>query len=224
MLSEFEEIQFWTLQSKEHCIFIVWGLAPDQHALKDTALTLIRVWETHRETRDKNKILTIIQAMRTFLDNVTRKQSKEWIGFLYPAFIQHMKEENDYFERKITSSLSEKDELLFWTLHEQEATSLVGHLTDPSESKFTVDALKLSEHFRQLHHHAKSASLKDYQFLVQQTLQSINASLKAGRSMLKTGKPKNIVPALLAIHESREEEYAKKVLENRHLKMMHMKP
>lgn len=78
---------------------------------------------------------TILPQSQAFKQELKQKQAAGWIGWIYPAFIDHVDMEMKMFLARISpQGLSARSELCFGNKMVADHCALAAHLLDPSES------------------------------------------------------------------------------------------
>jgi hypothetical protein len=203
-----DEIEFWSRQLSEHALFVHLGLL-DQ-PLRVRALELHQQWEAYRKAR-KNlppldasaQALALAIDTRSFLAHVHDRLSKgQWIGWLWPLFIDHIRREGDYFidimQHKPMDGVTT---CKTWIVFMAEHAAFAAHLLDPTEAAKIRAATAFIGEFERLH---GGCSAMNEQLLTM--------TAKAGTDLdhyfvqLDVGGPKlkSIIHPVLAEHVVRE--------------------
>jgi hypothetical protein len=203
-----DEIDFWSRQISEHALFVHLGLL--DMPLRTRGLELHQQWEAFRQTRKDlpprevpGRALALALDTRGFLNHVHDRLSKgQWIGWLWPLFVDHLRREGDYFidilQHKATAPETAcKNWLVFMAEH----AAFAAHLLDPTEGAKIRQATAFIGEFERLH--GGCAAINE---------QLLNLTTKAGNDLdqyftrLGVGSPKlrSIIHPVLAEHVVRE--------------------
>lgn len=94
-------------------------------------------------------LANLINHTRYIKSRIMDLQSKNvWVGSLFPDFVEHLRDELDYFVARFNGQLSADEEKVFWLENNAEHMAFVAHLlnTDYKQSRPLVDqALTLSD-------------------------------------------------------------------------------
>jgi|GEM_PF-6832209 len=151
------EIDFWVRQLSEHALFLHLGL--EDKKLKKEALRLHTKFEhfrrkfneEHRDIHLMNSVLPLIEKEREFKVQVlNRLESGEWLGWLFPLFVNHTILELDYLVDKLNGvSYGFQEELQFWNRINSEHALFASHLLDPKERTLMLAADAAAQKFNQ---------------------------------------------------------------------------
>lgn len=203
-----DEIEFWSRQLSEHALFAHLGIL-DQ-ALRVRALELHQQWEAYRKMR-KNlppldasaQALALALETRGFLMHVYDRLSKgQWIGWLWPLFIDHIRREGDWFidimQHKAHDGVST---CKTWIVFMAEHAAFAAHLLDPTEAAKIRQATTYIGEFERLH---GGCNAMNEQLLTMTT--KAGTELDQYFSQLGVGGPqlKSIIHPALAEHVVRE--------------------
>ena len=198
------EIAFWSKQISDHCRFLHLGL--DNKDLKSRAMDLHQQWERFQAARGTpQEAVALTLKTRDFKTEVhSRLVAGEWLGWLWPLFVDHIRREGDYFLGKLQGTmLSDADECATWITFMAEHAAFAAHLLDPSEAARIQQAIAMLGTLNQLWK-ACSVSLNDQ--LLSLTTRSgldLDAYLK-GLGVGKPGGARSIIHPVLAEHVVRE--------------------
>lgn len=146
-----DEINFWARQMSEHALFLYLGIVDEQ--LKAQGLQLHQEFEQYRKLigqqptiENYSKIIPLLHKLRIYkLTVYNTLNTGKWIGWIYPAFAEHVLLELDYFLDKLTGrQFSPADEIAFWNKERSGEAGLTAHLLDPSEHARVKQAMELS--------------------------------------------------------------------------------
>ena len=86
---------------------------------------------------------------QTFLlkeEILSRLESGEWIGFLFPSFVRHMIMELEHLDALVDGKEFSTFQLAkFWKKHNEDYKGLVPHLLDPSEQELIEKVQSLGD-------------------------------------------------------------------------------
>ena len=162
------EIEFWSKQIEQHCLFLYLGFIDEEY--KNKAKQLENKWKNvnlYSKTRVEELIIDTIDYTSEAHDTTVNK--KKWIGWILPALMKHMIDEEYYAYDKITGKVFTKaEELKFWNEHGNDVSVASIHLLDPTEKDAIEKAVKLSEKIEKL------TPGKMYYFLSIQMAEQVN--------------------------------------------------
>ena len=199
-----DDIEFWSRQASEHNLFMQLGL--DYKTLKRRAESLHKSWENFRRgPRRVPDAVALVQAGRELkLEVHARLLQGEWLGWLWPLFIDHVRREEDYFLGALQGTrLDPKTECQTWLTFMGEHSAFAMHLLDPSEAARIGQALALLGNFNQLWQGCGAALNEQLLSLTQRSGMDLDTYFNA----LGIGKPggaRSIIHPLLAEHVVRE--------------------
>ena len=199
-----DEIEFWAHQSSEHALFMQLGLTDP--TLKANAEKLHGRWESFRvgERRIEDALALALETRALQLDIHDRLTRGQWLGWLFPTFIDHIRREGDYFITKLTGQpLSASDECRAWHRFMAEHAAFAAHLLDPTEAAQIQAALLYEDEFSRLEHACASAMNEQLVMLSEQRGRELDAYF-TGLGIGKQGGAKSIIHPLLAEHVVRE--------------------
>jgi hypothetical protein len=122
--------------------------------LKYRAKNLTQSWAAFEMMVSEGKIdmavlCNLVNHLRYLKSRVMDLQRKNvWVGWLFPEFVEHIRDELDYFVARFNDTISPDAEKVFWLEINAEHLAFTAHLlnTDFKQSKPVVDQLlKLSE-------------------------------------------------------------------------------
>lgn len=147
-----DEIDFWSRQLSEHALFLNLGL--DDPSLKKRADRLHTQWEVFRSgTRAPKDAIALALLTRELLSEVySRLTAGEWLGWIWPLFVDHIRREGDYFISKLQgTAISTPTECGTWLQFMAEHAAFAAHLLDPVEVAKIRQATKFIGDFETLH-------------------------------------------------------------------------
>jgi len=153
-----DEIEFWSRQLSEHALFVHLGLM-DQ-PLRIRAQELHQQWEDFRQARKglparevAGRALGLALDTRSFLGHVYERLGKgQWIGWLFPLFIDHIRREGDYFIEVLQHKTPDAETTCKnWLVFMAEHAAFAAHLLDPVESAKIRQATAFIGEFERLH-------------------------------------------------------------------------
>jgi hypothetical protein len=203
-----DEIEFWSRQLSEHALFVHLGLL--DMPLRTRALELHQQWEAYRQARKglppleaSGRALGLALDTRGLLVHVYDRLAKgQWIGWLWPLFIDHIRREGDYFidimQHKTPNA---ENTCKTWLVFMAEHAAFAAHLLDPTEAAKIRAATAYIGEFERLHGGCNALNE-----------QLLTMTVKAGKDLdnyftqLGVGSPqlKSIIHPVLAEHVVRE--------------------
>ena len=210
-----DEINFWALQMSEHALFLYLGLVDEK--LKTCGLQLHKEFENYRQLiksqptmENYRKIMPLLHRLRAYkLAVYNTLNTGKWIGWIYPAFAEHVLLELDYFLDKLTGrQFTAADEIAFWNKERSGEVGLTAHLLDPSEQKLVKQAMELS--FK-----IKCPPKSEEEMMVGLSLKNykeLDAFNKQAQTAMANNAVKSIIHPVLLDHIVREGERAIQVV------------
>jgi hypothetical protein len=203
-----DEIDFWSRQLSEHALFSHLGL--QDQPLRIRAMELHQQWEAFRQSRSglpsrevSGRALALALDTRSFLSHVHERLVKgQWLGWLFPLFVDHIRREGDYFIDILQhKTLAAEDVCKTWIVFMAEHAAFAAHLLDPTEAQKIRQATAFIGSFEKLH--AGCNAIND-QLLVMTT--QAGKELDQYFTHLDVGSPrlKSIIHPALAKHVIRE--------------------
>ena len=199
-----DDIEFWSRQLSEHALFMQLGL--DDKRLKAVAEQLHNQWESYRRgPRTVPDAITLVRGTRDFKTEVHgRLVAGEWLGWLWPLFVDHIRREGDYFLGKLQGQmLSDADECKTWITFMGDHIAFAAHLLDPSEAARIQQAIAMLGNFNQLWQGCGVAVNQQLLSLTTRSGLDLDAYLK-GFGIGKPGGARSIIHPVLAEHVVRE--------------------
>lgn len=216
MPNALELIKFWGTQLSQHALFLSLGL--EDSNLSKTAGVLHTDWERFRaripEEADANQVADLTQEVeelaaelrdfKTYVHN--RLMAGEWLGWLYPSFVGHVRSELDYFLlslRNVDTPPSERvsQELCTWLQFMADHAAFAEHLLDPSEERLVKQAQVIKGQLQKLENRCVSVALSLVE-LSQRAGNLLDRYLTT--SGIGTERVKSIIHPVLALHVVRE--------------------
>lgn len=196
-----DDFAFWGNQATEHALFMHLGL--EDPALKAEAL---RLYESMKAAYDagpagQEHFLFLLGRSMEFKQRVlARLLQGEWLGWLYPLFVDHILREEAYFLAKLQGMLPPLEEAPTWLRFMREHAQFAAHLIDPTESAAIATAGQQAGQLARL----------EGGCAVTCSPQLLALSERQGReldqffSTMKPANPKSIIHPALAAHVVRE--------------------
>ncbi len=146
-----QEIESWAPQMGEHALFL--HLLLHDSELKQCGLDLFYEWQNYvcsRKFDDLQMLSNLLYALKEYKVTIlNRLAAGEWLGAVYPQFVDHILRELIYFENKVNGvGLSPAEEVKFWNTINSEHAGFASHLLDPSEVVLTDKADSTSKKIR----------------------------------------------------------------------------
>ena len=129
-----DEVRFWLNQDREHNLFYALGFQRED--LRAEAMGLHDAYAEAQARDDLGAGLAILVRDQAYkLAAKARLDAGEWLGWLWPLFVDHIRREGDYFLGKLQGEmLSDTDECTTWLTFMAEHAAFAAHLLDPSEA------------------------------------------------------------------------------------------
>ena len=163
MQSEIEkEIEQWAPQMGEHALFL--HLLLHEPLLKQKGLELFHKWQLYvcqQGPHNLETALRLIDELEQYKSEIlNRLLAGEWLGAVYPQFVDHIRRELIYFSNKIQGvKLSPEDEVKFWNTINSEHAGFASHLLDPTEEELVDKADDTMKKIRKLSTSGDMASI-----------------------------------------------------------------
>lgn len=133
-----DDIQFWGNQMKEHALFL--HLMLEQATLKKQALQLLRRWQAVMGGWDKNLMGALDELMAFKIEILNRQKKKEWLGWVLPAFVEHILFEAQYFKARLAQSVTAQQDLTSMIRIVKEHALVAPKLLNPGQPQAEVAA------------------------------------------------------------------------------------
>lgn len=192
------EVAFWARQLSEHALFFKLGLVDP--ALQATAGKLHAAWEAARPTITATTVLPLASDLRAFKTTLLEALgSGRWLGWIFPTFVSHTRNELDLFVARLTGAVDRKITAASWLRFMAEHAAFAAHLMDPVEAARIKNALRFVDTFQRLQQQCSDG--------VTATLTAL--SDRAGTRLdtfviAQVAKAKSIIHPVLATHVVRE--------------------
>ena len=199
-----DDIEFWSRQAGEHALFMALGLRDP--VLKRRSEDLHKAWERFRAgPRPVPEALSLVAAGRDLKTEVHARLSRgEWLGWLWPLFIDHIRREEDYFAGALQGAkLDAVTECQVWLTFMAEHAAFAAHLLDPSEAERIRQAIEAQGKLGELYRACGSAMNQQLLSLTQRSGMDLDAYMN-GLGVGKPGGAKSIIHPALAEHVVRE--------------------
>lgn len=199
-----DDVEFWSRQLSEHALFLHLGL--DDKELKRRAMNLHQAWEQFRRgPRPVQDAIRLVMELRDLKTEVhARLERGEWLGWLWPLFVDHVRREGDYFLGALQGTrLDPVTECQIWLTFMAEHAAFAAHLLDPSEANRIRQALEAQGQLGALFNACGQGVNDQLLSLTQRSGMDLDAYVNA----LGVGKPggaKSIIHPVLAEHVVRE--------------------
>ena len=207
------EIESWAPQMGEHALFL--HLLLHEVNLKQKALDLFHKWQNYVCTGYPGGVeeaTRLIRELKEFKTTILKRlQAGEWLGAVYPQFVDHILRELLYFEGKLRGErLSPAEEVSFWNRINSEHAGFASHLLDPSEVTLVDKADATSKQIRDL---PASDDIASVVMAIEAGVDLTNFNIESYRGVLEN-KVKSIIHPTLLRHVIREGQIEKNVLGN----------
>ena len=199
-----DDIEFWSKQLSEHVLFISLGL--DNKELKRRAEALHQSWENFRKgPRRVPDAIALVMATRDLKTEIhARLLNGEWLGWLWPLFVDHIRREGDYFLGALQGTkFDPATECQIWLTFMGEHAAFAAGLLDASEAERIHQAIALQGRFSELWKGCGAAMNEQLASLTTRSGMDLDTYFSA----LGVGKPggaKSIIHPVLAEHVVRE--------------------
>lgn len=222
-----DEIHFWGNQMKEHCEFLL--AETRREDFKVTILRLHDKFDTYMKRifaniepekimldesdfkliagdLETNVLFALLDELEQLKLAIKNEMEKEWIGFTYPAEIDHMIKEMNHFRENIKNSLSDEAIAKFYAEESAEHTILAHKLLNPCIEPIDIkdrNTLAATKETKEAAMEIKNIN-KDN---VNESLQYVEKLTKAAgelESKIKNHAVKSIINKKMIAHEERE--------------------
>lgn len=205
------DADFWNRQFTEHGLFLTLLLEDVTLAQRAKALE-IRFRDLQKQMQGKGEHTKLsmmhvpVLELRAFKTSVLERLNRgEWLGWAFPIFVEHIRNELDYFLAKAYSlvPLTPNQEMCAWLRFLAEHAALASHLIDPSEGKKIQEAVTAWTGLVDLHKSCEEALTPTFLKLSKKAGQELDDYL-IGLGIGTTKPTKSIIHPVLAIHVVRE--------------------
>lgn len=203
-----DEIVFWGRQLSDHALFLSLGLVEER--LRGVAGQMHRQWEQYRPrwaqvdpATAASEARYMAAELRSFKTEVLDRLNRgEWLGWLYPTFVDHLRRELDMFVGRINGQIAARQELCDYLRFLAEHASFAAHLLDPQERVLIEAATARAGNLTQLHQACAAATTQNLLTLSRQAAADLDEYLV--KSGIGTPRVKSVVHPVLAEHVVRE--------------------
>jgi hypothetical protein len=141
-----EEFTFWGRQATEHMMFLSLGL--ESAGVRPQAHALYQAMQASYDSGDAPRFMGLLQQALSFKRRLrARLYAGEWLGWIYPSFVDHTIREEEYFLARIAGSIAPQTEVAAWLRFMGEHAGFAGGLIDPSEKATVRAAIDKSDAF-----------------------------------------------------------------------------
>lgn len=150
------EFEFWGRQATEHALFLQLGF--EDPALKAYWQQMYEALKAAYEQGDVNAFMVLLdQSVTAKQELLKRLHAGEWLGWLFPTFVDHVTHEEEYFAAKLRGSIASNIETGVWLRFMAEHAEFASHLVDTTERAAMMKALELAGQF----HGLEAACMRD---------------------------------------------------------------
>lgn len=196
------EINFWARQFSEHALFFSLGI--EDPGYRGAAKALHVAWERARPTLNTQPavMLSMCRELRAYkVDLFGRLNSGQWLGWIYPTFVDHTRRELDLFVAHLTQAvpITRQQEATEWLRFMAEHAAFAAHLMDPIEAARVRQAVAAVGSMERLRVACTNGV----------TPQLLSLSKRAGEGLdqfvvTQVSKAKSVIHPVLATHVVRE--------------------
>ncbi len=150
-----DDVAFWSWQFGDHGFFIAMGMVTDAklagtpYTIREYGFLVEQAWFNFRATYMNNPSQALpylpdllLNTQRYKQTILARLRAGEWLGFVYPDFIDHVLDELNRFIKRQGASPS-ATALSFWTDIVEEHLAFDAHNLDPKEdAKWSTVSLR----------------------------------------------------------------------------------
>lgn len=175
-----DDIHFWSHQLSEHALFLHLGLEVEPY--KSHAKALHEDWERARKALKSTPSLELAKGivntptknLADFKTEVLKRQrAGEWLGWLFPLFVDHTLRELNYFVARVWGGGLPRETTYCQNINfMHEHAEFAAHLLDPTAADLIRTAHSIGDEFSTLHPGCRALT-RDY----------INLGLKAGKKL-----------------------------------------
>ena len=205
-----KEIESWGPQMGEHALFLHMLLY--EPTLKQRALNQFYLWKSLvcTEMSDPVAIMAALQDLEALKMEILERLNKgEWLGSVFPQFVDHILKELRYFKRKLNGqTMTAAEEIQFWNEINSEHAGFAAHLLDPTEEKLVDEADATSKRIRMLPAQNSEAAV----ILAMEAGVDLHQFNSKAYDAVVANKIKSIIPPTLLKHVVREGEIGNNVL------------
>ena len=129
-----DEVRFWLNQDREHNLFYALGFQRED--LRSEAMRLHDAYAEAQARDDLGAGLAILDHAQAYkLAAKARLDAGEWLGWIWPSFIQHTHDELAHMRAKVAAggAASPREETCLIDRFQLEHLAFAAHLLDPGE-------------------------------------------------------------------------------------------
>ena len=149
-----DDREFWGKQITEHLLFQSLGYENEnskKEEYKAEARKKYLLWKNASSWSDSRWIKEAEDVVRFQKDVISKLDSKQWQGWLFPMFVEHITTETEYAIKKVKrEDVSDLEEITFWNHINAEHAAFDAHLLDPSQKKLINLAYSIEDKIEDL--------------------------------------------------------------------------
>ena len=194
-----EEFEFWGRQAVEHALFAHLGL--EGAGEKSAALEMHNALKAAYDARDLEKFLPLLEQSIAFKKQILQRLvGGEWLGWLFPAFVDHVTREEEFFLNRLRGGPPPAEEAHAWLRFMREHAEFASHLVDTTERQAIMQALALAGDLGGLEHACQQACSAQLAYLSAQKGRELDAFFTGTTPT----KPLSVIHPVLREHVIRE--------------------
>jgi len=210
-MSAEQHLERWGPQMGEHALFMY--LLLHEPNLKQRALELFHKWQNFVCSNYPGGVPVAIQMLEELkaykTEVLNRLNANEWLGSIFPDFVDHIRFELLYFEAKLLGQqFTAGEEVAFCDRINADHAEFAAHLLDPTEVKLVDQADATSKKIRKL---PRRSDLESVVLAMEAGVDLNNFNSKAYEALLE-GKLKSIIHPTLLRHVIREGQILNNIL------------
>ena len=196
------DILFWLgSQDREHMLFMKLGIDPDTRKdLYNEATRLHMAFTKAAQTGNIDELVRLSSPSQILKTEAFNASQKQWIGWLFPIFYDHIRREIDYAITKINRPVTPQEEICFWTQIGAEHAAMAAHLLDPTEKIAFQDAMARNAIMENIHSSCAAQIMPSVVALTERAARDLDNFFMS----VQQTKPKSVIHPVLADHIIRE--------------------
>ena len=213
-----ETVIFWSNQFKEHAFFINIGLIDEDiinlniTKLKRIAKNWQEYWANiHSEYKKNDKykdsiesILDNCKAFKSFKKSVIVHINDSFCSWLIPDFVDHLKDELDYFINVLTDNITPLEVIKFWTEINKDHSQTIFQQLDSTEIDLFNKSLIFSKELTVLNTHINDEEDKQFCLLSLHCIDELDKFVSELKIGIDNRNIKSAIHPLLIDHIKRE--------------------
>lgn len=205
-----DEFRFWTLgggglpgQDNEHQVFLQLGLVGAPDLQRRAAAIKARYDALAPRALDRDAVLAVVRDSQALKADAIARADAGWVGWLWPAFLRHIKFEVDYFLRRVAGQVSLQEEACAMARVNAEHAFMGAKLIDPAAAEAPAFEAAMAA-YRGLASDQAACASAVWPLAVDLTRRHAAELDRFNRAMDAPVRPRSVIHPVLGAHIVRE--------------------